>query len=307
MESEAPKTWTHNCVGCHREREGVRSRRDHGERMLCDACAARPRPKLSAVGIDDAPSWLADHRPKPKGSLLPSAPPEVGAQGQELREWLTLALGLDRDPVASATRYGRHDDARLVVVLDSGTRIVFDRQADAFKAENLRRRLTLATGLQVPAHYGQRDAEAIAAVIVRFAETIDHDDDRFEAAEWARTFLAGAEPNTITVAEVVTGAGRFEAVASLARWKPVADAYATPAERSVLVLVEATGERWARASDVAAHIRALAGRPLSWASLRGRLVEVGWEHRGEMHQRQPKGEKRVKVHVYVIPSDWEDR
>lgn len=298
------------CTGCHRDGVEVEPRRSHGERVLCDRCTERPH-VISSAGLhtDTSGSFEPEVSPKKrKGSLLRSAPPGPEADGRELKEWLTVALGLERDPLESATRYGRHDDSRLVLVLRSGARLVFDRQADAFKAENLRRRVATVTGFQVPAHYGQADAEAIAAVIVRAAETAEEDDDRHEAAEWAHTFLMGAERQTITVAETNTAAGRYEAVVSLARWRPNDErSQLLPvADRSPLVLVEATGERWARTSDVAAHVRAAAGRALSWSSLHGRLIEIGWEHRGQVEQRQPAGQDRAKVHIYVIPGDWED-
>lgn len=45
------------CVGpCAREGIEVRPRRSHGERPLCDQCAARPNQMPSAAGIDDRPA-----------------------------------------------------------------------------------------------------------------------------------------------------------------------------------------------------------------------------------------------------------
>lgn len=60
-----------------------------------------------------------------------------------------------------------------------------------------------------------------------------------------------------------------------------------------------------RTSDFAAHVRGQLGRPLSWGALHGRMVEVGWEHRGEVEQRQPNGSGRVKAHLYAAPDGWE--
>lgn len=37
-------TWTGYCVACHRGGLEVASRREHGERVLCERCAAKPAP-----------------------------------------------------------------------------------------------------------------------------------------------------------------------------------------------------------------------------------------------------------------------
>ncbi|MFN8131164.1 MAG: hypothetical protein U0R70_06405 [Solirubrobacteraceae bacterium] len=241
-----------------------------------------------------------------KRSLLPSTPPPPGTPREEVAAWLSAALGLGSDPVQSAARYGRHDDARLVVVLRSGQRVTFEAQRDAFEGRTLVRRFVLATGATIPT-YGPADAQQVATALVRLADLIDDGDDRAEALEWARSFLAGAQRNTIEVADAGTPPGRYEAISALIAWKAPGDVppYAPPADRSALILDTATGDRWARASDVAAHVRYLAGRPISWPALHGRMVEIGWQHRGQVEQRQPGGHARAKVHIYAAPGGWD--
>jgi hypothetical protein len=248
---------------------------------------------------------LKPSKPKTK-TLLPSCPPGPGAKPGELSSWLTVTLGLGADPIASAVRYGKHEDARMSVVLRSEQRIVFDRQADAFDAPTLRRRVIIATGATIP-HYGPADVQAIATVLMRLAELASEDDDRHEALEWAHVFLAGAERNMIDVATIATPAGRYEALSILAGWRAPADLppYAPAAERAVIVRVADTGVQLLRTSDFAAHVRGLVGRPISWPSLHSRMVEIGWQHRGEVEQRQPQGDGRVKTHVYAIPASWD--
>lgn len=51
MTAATSPRWTSQCTGCRREDVGVESRRTHGERVLCDACAARPY-TLAAGGLD---------------------------------------------------------------------------------------------------------------------------------------------------------------------------------------------------------------------------------------------------------------
>lgn len=255
---------------------------------------------------------LQAHRQEPERggrkprTQLTSPPPPAGASSAQLADWITVALALGADPLKRTVRYGRHDDARMVLELASGARIVFDRQAEAFDPRTLVRRVVLATGQGVPT-YGAADAQTIATALVRAADLLDEDDDRNEAREWALSFLVAAERNTITVADASTPEGRYEALSALVSWKAPGDLspYAPVAERSALVLDTASGARLARTSDVAAHVRQQIGRPIPWPALHGRLIEVGWQHRGQVEQRQPRGHARVKVHAYAIPAGWE--
>lgn len=242
---------------------------------------------------------------KPR-TLLPSDPPAAGATHDELRAWATVALGLGGDPIDNGVRFGSHEDARMVVTLRSGKRLVFDRQADVFDAPILRRRVVIATGATLP-HYGPADVQKIATVLVRLAELVADDDDRDEAHDWAHTFLTAAERNTIDIASMATPAGRYEALSILARWKLPADLppYAPAAERSVIVRDAQTGTRLVRTSDFAAHVRSIVGRPLAWAALHSRMEEIGWKHRGEVEQRQPGGQGKAKAHLYAIPGSWD--
>ncbi len=271
-------------------------------------------PRLTAAQRADlereagTPAQLADAKAAKAGrkprTLLPSPPPDEAAPAGEHAAWTTIALNL-ADPITDVRRYGRHEDARMVAELRSGARITFDRQAEAFDPRILVRRVVLASGATVP-HYNAADAQAIATALVRAADLLDHDDDRSEAREWGRTFLAAARPNLVTVASTASAAGRYEALAALAGWTPPASLppHAPPADRSPLV-ADADGLRLARTSDVAAHVRGLAGRPIAWAALHGRMAEVGWEHRGEVQQRQPSGGRKIKAHVYAIAAGWE--
>lgn len=244
-----------------------------------------------------------------KSSLLSSSAPGPEAGPDQLAAWLTVVLALGADPVASATRYGRHDDARMVLTLDSGQRIVFDRAADAFDARVIVRRVMIATGVQVPP-YSYPDAVQIAGAILRLAEIAAEDDDREEAAEWAHRFLSDAEGNTFDVGELATPAGRYEAITNLMRWRSPQDVLplgiAGIGERSIIVRDGATGDKYIRVSDFAAHVRAL-GTRLQWGTLHSRMVEIGWEHLGEMEQRQPGGHGRARCHAYRVPAGWADR
>ncbi len=85
---------------------------------------------------------LGGRRPR---TLLPSEPPHDAATAGELSAWLTVVLGLGRDPIVAATRFGRSDDSRCVVTTKSQQRIVFDRQAELFDSKVLVRRFVQIT------------------------------------------------------------------------------------------------------------------------------------------------------------------
>jgi hypothetical protein len=239
-------------------------------------------------------------------SQLPSDPPNAAASQEELAAWVTVALGLGGDPVAAATRYGRHPDSRMVITLKSEQRITFERQVDAFEPRKLVQLIIVSTGAEVP-HYAAPDAQKIATAIIRLSELAAEDDERAEGRDWADSFLAAAARNVMHVATFATPAGRWEALSVLASWKAPADlpTWAPPAERAVIVR-DASGRRLVRTSDVAAHVRGQIGRPISWPALHSRMIEIGWEHRGEIQQRQPNGHAKLKAHVYAVPAEWEN-
>ena len=243
---------------------------------------------------------------KARKTLLPSPAPPPGSPREEVAEWLTVALALGADHVVAAERYGRHMDARLVLVLASGQRVTFDRAADAFDVSKLAQVVMIATGAQVPP-YQRADVLQIAGSIIRLSELLAEADARGEAAEWGRTFLAAAAPNTLIAQDFATPAGRWEALNLLLGFKLGMDLppYATAAERAAIVLDGATGDRMVRTSAFGAHVRGMAGHPIKWAALHGRMVEVSWQHCGELQQRQPGGTGKAKAHVYIVPAEWD--
>lgn len=237
-------------------------------------------------------------------SLLPSPPPPAGAGPDTLAKWLTTALGLAGDPIRSATRYGRDDDSRLVVNLLSGERIVFDRQADAFSADVLARRVIVRTAAVVPP-YQRADAHHLASALVRLADVAAETDDRDEARDWGSTFLHDAQ--TLDGHDLSTPAGRYGGLCALRAYRsPEPTHTATPAQRSAVLLDTDTGKRLVRCTDLVAHVRALTVRPIADRTLYSRMAEVGWRHAGRVQQRQPQGHLTVRVRALVVPAAWED-
>lgn len=262
-----------------------------------------PTDTAIAADLKAAANGKGAARREPK-SQLTSPPPDKDANPDEFAAWLTANLKLDDNPVVAAEQYGRHEDARLVLLLGSGLRVTFERAQDAFDAARLVRVVMIATRTQMPA-YAKPDAHKIAWAILRLASLHAEDDARSEAREWGRTFLAGAQANTFEVADLGSPAGRYEALSILRGWTSDAPAYTPAAERSPLILDVSTGARWARTSDVGAHVRGPHGVAIKWGTLHSRFVEVGWEHLGQVEQRQPKGRGRIKAHLYAIPPGWD--
>lgn len=163
------------------------------------------------------------------------------------------------------------------------------------------------TGADVP-FYKPEDVHRIATVLVRLSDLAVEDDQRAEAQDWADSFLKRAAPNTMDVGSFTDPAGKWEALSIMRDWRPPAGPQpgSPPAEAAVIVR-DATGRRLVRAADLAAHVRAERGQPISWGSLQGRMTEIGWEYRGQIQQRQPGGEGKLKARVYAIPAGWEDK
>jgi len=255
------------------------------------------------TALSDAKGKPATPRGK---SLLPSPPPAPGSAREEERAWLTVALHLGADPLESVERYGAHTDARTVLVTQSARRITFERTADTFDASKLVQVVMSATGAQLPP-YSKADAQQIAGSIIRLSDLLAEDDLRGEAIGWGQSFLHGAAANAITASDFSSATGRWEVLSLLGNWKPPTELppYTPAAQRSPLAIDGSTGDRIIRTGDFAAHARGEAGHPIKWGALHGRMVEVGWDHRGEVQQRQPTGAGKAKAHLYVVPAGWE--
>lgn len=243
-------------------------------------------------------------RPKVREPATQLPSPAPLSEPKALKQWLSVVLGVGADTVTEVKRYGRTEDAHLVVTLRSGTRVVFDRQRDMFDRAILCRKITIATGAAIP-HYGGPDAQKIATALIRAAELVDQADDRDEARDWAASFVQAAESNAIEMKHAFgTRAGKLDALHALQRWRSDLPSYAPVAERAALVR-DPSGARWVRVSEVAAHVRQMSGGRIAWGTLASRLVEIGWTNHGELQQWNAGRTRKVKGHVFEVPADWE--
>ncbi|MFA9270791.1 MAG: hypothetical protein ACEQSX_08530, partial [Baekduiaceae bacterium] len=253
-------------------------------RVLCDECAARPY---------TMPRWTeADDRADE--ASLASRNGKAGREGDDGGLDVTEALDLRRDPIAEVKRWGRHEDSSLVVTLRSGRRIVFDRARDVFDARILKRRVVLATDGEANPTLSRAAAEQVAVTLIRLASvTADHD-DRDEASDWADRFLAEQAGVMPVVADFSTPAGRYEVLGII------------QGGSALVVLDASTGARIVSVSAMARFVRAGGGPPIAWETLHSRLQQVGWQHLGEVQQRQPRGRDKRKAHLYRVPPEDDD-
>src|SRR5436189_137379 len=106
--------------------------------------AIEERLRRAAAELDEVPPRR--NGAVTKKGLLPSPAPAPDAPKTDMARWLSAALGIEADPLASVARYGRHEDARMVLLQRSGQRVTFDRQGDVFNPDKLVRTVTLHTG-----------------------------------------------------------------------------------------------------------------------------------------------------------------
>lgn len=248
-------------------------------------------------------------KPAKSRSLLPSPEPEPGASTDELLGWTTVSTALGDDPIVGIVRHGTAKDARMVINLRSGARIVFDEQDEAFDPRRLVRAVKRAVPrATIPVYTSAADAQAIASAMLRAADVLAADDDRDEARGWARSFCQLARCNVQPVENLTAPEARFNAIAMMMRWNPQRDPEAGLPPAAYAILIEADdGTTWLRTSDFKQHV-ASEGARMSWAKLNGRMLDVGWVLRGEVEQRMPgagRGGQKVKCHVWEVPAEWD--
>ena len=100
--------------------------------------------------------------------------------------------------------------------------------------------------------------------------------------------------------------GRYRALRALLEWRhPEGYPGMSVAQRAAVVR-DTHGMLHVRVSQFAAHVRAIAGKPVPWEALHSRMSEVGWLYPRELQQRQPRGDGKVKLHLYRVPPAWDD-
>ena len=235
-----------------------------------------------------------------------AAPAKTGPPPDALSR-ISKALGAGANPVVSITRYGTHEDASLVVQLASGAQVRFERQAEAFVPDVVVRRASLV-GL-TPKMLTKPQTTALAQAMIAIARLAAEADAREEARSLTYGFLHRAIGACLAQGDLRDPAERYRLFLRVRNWQPSPDGFVPAAERSIVLQDEATGDRYVRVEDFGAHVRESRGRSTAWALIHSMVIECGWEHVGELQQREPgagRGGGKARINAYRVPPGWED-
>lgn len=234
-------------------------------------------------------------KPRPRGTL-PYLPDEWGPE--PLRDWLTLAFRPGPDwRVQSFERTGRDKNAPCSIVVRNGreqTTYRFSRQRDLTGASLRAAVIGVSDAkLRMP-HLTPGEVEDVWAALCGLGDVLSEHDEADEARDWVEALLPVTLPLT---GYTLVPDGRHDALMALrhagefARGDAEAlrrggdDRYQQRPARFVDVQ---TAEHWLRAGEVATFVRWVLGvEPLSHATLRARLSEVGVEGRYFEDHRPP--------------------
>lgn len=226
------------------------------------------------------------------------------ARAARLLADLAERIGAADVGIERIVRYGRHEDATLVIELGNGHEVRFDRQAELFVPAIVMRRAALA-GCDVK-HLTAPKTLALAKQVLDHAELVADDEARAQHRRALGRFLGGAEnAGTRIFGDLRDRHVRYERFRELRDHRPLEDGF-TPPEALAIVLVDtAAGDRYVRVHDVARWFRHDMRAPMPWATLHSIAVEAGWRHPGELWQRRPGDDARVRINPYVVAADWE--
>jgi hypothetical protein len=221
-------------------------------------------------------------KPRPKGKLpwLPD-----GDNVEELRAWLTMAF---RPPqgwsVAGFERNGRNKNDACALVLQNGReakRLRFDRQRD-IRTDPRGEVLGVSDGWLKAPHLTPGEIEDVWAALCTLGRVLSEHDEVDEMREAIESMLPATMP---LPGYSLVPDGRHDALMALRQagefTRPDAEQLRRGTDeryqqRPIRFVDSQTGEQWLRAGEVATYLRWVLGvEPLSHASLRARLIEIG--------------------------------
>jgi hypothetical protein len=177
-------------------------------------------------------------------------------------------------------RYGTHEDASLVIVLDNKHRISFERQADRFSPAIVMRRAALA-GCDVK-HLTAPATLALAKKVLAQASLIAERDARADNRDLLRRFLIAAENGgTRIVGNLADKSERYVRFCEVRDHNPADDGHSPPASLAI-VLVDTNhdreGDRYVRVVDVARFLRHERRTGIAYSTVHSLVIEAGWRH-----------------------------
>jgi hypothetical protein len=183
----AGATWTGHCVSCSREGVVVASRREHGERVLCDTCADRP-PISHRLNRSDP--LMRDAEPKPKRTRRSKMNGKAyAAASEDPAAELTSLLALDTVglSVVFAELFGRGSNATAHIHVSAGGRVVLDPLGKFASPSKLSVELALQVGA-APTLKGPQVVRVMALLhtLSDHHDTLDADN---RATDWGISYL----------------------------------------------------------------------------------------------------------------------
>ena len=233
---------------------------------------------------------------------LPSWIPGEDDSAARFALWLNEIWGLEeRDPFVSGERYGKHGDAAIVLVRQSGQRIRWTHQTTLQKPGGLQGVLISECGIR-PKHFSVNDAMLIAWAITRLADLRADLDPLDEAVVWWQRYV---DTRPIVTGDPADDRGWR---VLLHRWQQARqhDEIRSPTSpRETFIVIGARdGVRYVRREDYAEHARSMVRGGLSWPTLNSRLAEVGWRQARFQKRATAAGAPYVEARLYVVPANW---
>lgn len=240
---------------------------------------------------------------KAKGNgKLPGWTPDEGDPAGRFAMWLNELWNLnDRDPFVAGERFGKHGDAAVVLVRESGQRVRWTHQSTMQKPAGLQAVLMSECGIK-PRKLTPHDSMLIAWAITQFSDLRADVDPLEEVALWWLRYVDSRPTREGNPDD----ARQWRAL--LADWQEARTADESrssgTAHQTFIVVDRRDGTRYVRREDFADHVRGVVKGGLSWPTLNSRLAEAGWQQTRVQRKATAGGAPYVEARLYVVPSDW---
>lgn len=230
---------------------------------------------------------------------MPTWVPDEGAPAADYARWLN-ELWPTPDPFVAAERYGKHGDAAIVLLRQSGQRVRWTHQSTLQKPNGLQAVLMSECGIR-PRKISTYDSMLIAWAITQLADLKADVDPHEEGVSWWLRYV-DSRP---TVQVNPDDEAEWRRV--LAAWQRAraADETSSNTPRETFIAVDSRdGVRYVRREDYAEHVRSQVRGGLSWPTLNSRLAELGWQQTRVQRKATAAGSPYVEARLYVVPATW---
>jgi len=259
------------------------------------------------MGDFDELTEMAEEVVNPNGAVktktapkMPKWVPDEGAPAATYCQWLN-ELWPTADPFVAGERFGKHLDAAIVLIRQSGQRVRWTHQSTLQKPNGLQAVLMSECGIR-PRKFTGHDAMLIAWAITQLADLKADVDPHEEAVSWWLRYV-DSRPTIETNPD--DEAEWRKTLAGWQRARAADESHSNGSPRETFIVVDKRdGVRYVRREDYAEHVRSQVKGGLSWPTLNSRLAEVGWQQTRIQRKATAAGSPYVEARLYVIPADW---